>query len=80
MVETPIYKSKTFNEKVYLMKKALASIKRSAKEVARDDASLAPYLLQYDLNNLSREERNLIDDAIGFDYIESLLEGLKNKK
>jgi len=80
MVETPIYKSKTFNEKVYLMKKALASIKRSAKEVARDDASLAPYLLQYDLNNLSREERNLIDDAIGFDYIEALLDGLKNKK
>ena len=79
MVESDVYKKQPFNKKVLWVKTALNQVKREAKAELRNKAELAPYLLQYDFNNLSREERKIIDDVIGIDYINALINGLKEK-
>jgi len=57
----------------------LNAAKIQTKKRLQADTSLAPYLLQYNFNNLSREKRKLINDSIGIDYIDSLIKGLKDK-
>ena len=57
----------------------LNSAKRATKKQLQSDTELAPYLLQYDFNKLSRDKRRIIDDAIGIDYINSIIDGLKDK-
>ena len=79
-VQTRYYNSLSFNQKVFVIKKMLNAAKRETKKRLQADTSLAPYLLQYNFNNLSREKRKLINDSIGIDYINSLIKGLKDKQ
>ena len=79
MVESDVYKKQPFNKKILWVKAALRQVKNEAKKELRNNAELAPYLLQYDYNKLSRDERRVINDVIGIDYINSLIEGLKEK-
>ena len=78
-VQTRYYNSLSFNQKVFVIKKLLNAAKIQTKKRLQADTSLAPYLLQYNFNNLSREKRKLINDSIGIDYIDSLIKGLKDK-
>tara|TARA_S200002703_G_scaffold121653_1_gene107540 strand:+ start:866 stop:3925 length:3060 start_codon:yes stop_codon:yes gene_type:complete len=79
-VQTRYYNSLSFNQKVFVIKNLLNAAKRETKKRLQADTSLAPYLLQYNFNNLSREKRKLINDSIGIDYIDSLIKGLKDKQ
>lgn len=79
-VQTRYYNSLSFNQKVFVIKKMLNAAKIQTKKRLQADTSLAPYLLQYNFNNLSREKRKLINDSIGIDYIDSLIKGLKDKE
>ena len=78
-VKTPYYQSLSFNQKVFVIKQMLNSAKRETKKILQANTELVPYLLQYDFNKLSRDKRRIIDDAIGIDYINSLIDGLKDK-
>ena len=78
-VKTPYYQSLSFNQKVFVVKQMLNAAKRETKKILQTNTELAPYLLQYNFNKLSRDKRRIIDDAIGIDYINSLIDGLKNK-
>lgn len=79
LVETQAYQNLDFNKKVLVVKKALAAAKAEAKKQLQQDASLVPYLLQYKLNQFSRDERRVINDVIGIDYIDSIIQNLKKK-
>lgn len=79
LVETQTYQNLDFNKKVLVVKNALAAAKAEAKKQLQQDASLVPYLLQYKLNQYSRDERRVIDDVIGIDYINSIIQNLKKK-
>ena len=78
-VKTPYYQSLSFNQKVFVIKQMLNSAKRETKKILQANTELVPYLLQYDFNKLSRDKRRIIDDAIGIDYINSIIDGLKDK-
>ena len=78
-VKTPYYQSLSFNQKVFVIKQMLNSAKRETKKILQTNTELVPYLLQYDFNKLSRDKRRIIDDAIGIDYINSIIDGLKDK-
>ena len=58
----------------------LDTAKRATRKELQSKTELAPYLLQYKFNNLSREKRRILNDTIGIDYINSLIDGLKNKE
>jgi hypothetical protein len=78
-VQGRYYNSLSFNQKILVIKKMLNAAKTQTKKQLQENAELAPYLLQYNFNNLSREKRNIINDSIGIDYINSLINGLKQK-
>ena len=78
-VKTPYYQSLSFNQKVFVIKQMLNSAKIETKKILQANTELVPYLLQYDFNKLSRDKRRIIDDAIGIDYINSIIDGLKDK-
>jgi len=79
-VQTPYYKSLSFNQKIFVVKRLLDTAKRATRKELQSKTELAPYLLQYKFNNLSREKRRILNDAIGIDYINSLIDGSKNKE
>jgi len=79
-VQTPYYKSLSFNQKIFVVKRLLDTAKRATRKELQSKTELAPYLLQYKFNNLSREKRRILNDTIGIDYINSLIDGLKDKE
>jgi len=79
LVESPAYQQLDFNKKVIVIKNAISAAKAEAKKQLQQDSSLVPYLLQYKLNQFSRDERRVINDVIGIDYIDTLINNLKKK-
>jgi len=78
-VKTDYYQKQPFSNKILLIKGALKQVKEETKKELQSNAELAPYLLQYEYNNLSRDERRVINDVIGIDYINDLIDGLKKE-
>ena len=79
MVKSKEYQSQSDKIKVLWLKEAIKSARQEAKQTIQNDATLAPYLLQYDYNRINRDERNVIDEVVGIDYINALIEGLKKE-
>ena len=79
MVKSKEYQSQSDKIKVLWLKEAIKSARQEAKQTIQNDATLAPYLLQYYYNRINRDERNVIDEIVGIDYINALIEGLKKE-
>ena len=77
LVETQAYQNLPFNTKVVMIKNALSAAKAEAKKQLQQDVSLVPYLLQYKLNQFSKDERRVINDVIGIDYLNTIINNIK---
>jgi len=80
IVSTPEYQNMTESFKSLIVKKSLEKFKKEAKEEMQKDVSLAPYLVQIKINSLDKDTRKILDDVVGFDYINDLLKELKKVK
>ena len=80
LVETPNYKQLTDSMKSLIVKKYLESAKSSAKQEMQKDTSLAPYLMQLNINSLDKDTRRILNEVVGIDYIDDLLKELKKVK
>lgn len=80
IVSTPEYQNMTDSFKSLIVKKSLEKFKKEAKEEMQKDISLAPYLVQIKINSLDKDTRKVLDDVVGFDYINDLLKELKKVK
>lgn len=80
LVETPEYKQQTDSMKSLIVKKYLESARSSAKQEMQKDTSLAPYLMQLNINALDKDTRRILDEVVGMDYIDNLLKELKKVK
>jgi len=79
LVETDSYKTLPFNTQIIVVKNALAKVKEETKKELQKDSSLIPYILQYKLNQFSKDERRVINDAIGMDYLETIINNVKKE-
>lgn len=80
LVETDSYKSLPFNTQILVVKNALEQVKKESKQELQKDSSLVPFLLQYKLNQFSKDERRIINDTIGMDYLETIINNLKKEQ
>lgn len=80
IVSTPEYQNMSESFKSLIVKRSLEIIKKEAKEEMQKDISLAPYLVQIKINSLDKDTRKVLDDVVGFDYINDLLKELKKVK
>ena len=80
IVSQPEYQALPNSVKSLYVKKYLESARSSAKQEMQKDTSLAPYLLQLNINALDKDTRRILDDVIGMDYLDNLLKEYKKVK
>jgi len=80
IVSQPEYQALPDSFKSLMVKKYLESARSSAKQEMQKDTSLAPYLLQLNINALDKDTRRILNDVIGMDYLDNLLKEFKKVK
>ena len=82
IVKSPQYQNLNNELKVFFVKSYLANAKTKTMESLQKNNDLAPYILKYKIENLSKEKRRAIDSLIGKDYLDEIIKEYidKNKK
>jgi hypothetical protein len=73
LVETDAYKSLPLSLQYYTIKESIKQYKKQTTKQLQSDPSLVPYLMEYQLNNIPKAQRDLIDDMIGKSYLNNLI-------
>jgi hypothetical protein len=73
LVETDAYKSLPLSLQYYTIKESIKQYKKQTTKQLQSDASLVPYLMEYQLSNIPRSQRDVIDDIIGKSYLNNLI-------
>ena len=79
LVDSPYYQSLNEETKVIVLKQTLAKIKKDASEKLKRDTDLAPYLMRYEIEKLSADERRLLDSYLGKEYLDTMIKEFGNK-
>ena len=80
IVSQPEYQALPDSFKSLMVKKYLESARSSVKQEMQKDTSLAPYLLQLNINSLDKDTRKILNDVIGMDYLDNLFKEFKKVK
>ena len=80
LVDSPYYQGLNEETKVIVLKKALADIKKDASQTIKRDTDLAPYLMRYEIEKLSKDERRLLDSYLGKEYLDTMIKEFGGKK
>jgi len=73
LVQTDAYKSLPLSLQYYTIKESIKQFKKQTTKELQSDASLVPYLMEYQLNNIPKSQRAVINDIIGKDYLNNLI-------
>ena len=73
LVETDAYKSLPLSLQYYTIKESIKQYKKQTTKQLQSDPSLVPYLMEYQLNNIPKAKRDVIDDMIGKSYLNDLI-------
>ena len=79
LVDSPYYQGLSEETKVIVLKKALADIKKDASQTIKRDTDLAPYLMRYEIEKLSKDERRLLDSYLGKEYLDTMIKEFGGK-
>jgi len=80
LVDSPYYQGLNEETKVIVLKKALTDIKKDASEKIKRDTDLAPYLMRYEIEKLSKDERRLLDSYLGKEYLDTMIKEFGGKR
>ena len=73
VVESPGYQNLNVNMKRLVLKEFIKGARKDTMEALQKDASLVPYIMEYNVSKISKDQRKIIDDAIGKDYLNQLI-------
>jgi len=79
LVQSPGYLKLTPNVQRLFIKEFLTTAKKNATQTLQKDPSLVPYLMEYQFYNMSVEKRKVINEVLGKDYIDTLLNEFQRK-
>jgi len=79
LVQSPGYLKLTPNVQRLLIKEFLTAAKKNATQTLQKDPTLVPYLMEYQFYNMSVEKRKVINEVLGKDYIDTLLNEFQRK-
>ena len=80
LVDSPYYQSLNEETKVIILKQALSKIKKEASDKIKRDSDLAPYLMRYEIEKLSKDERRVLDSYLGKEYLDTMIKEFGGKK
>jgi len=73
IVEGLGYQNMSVNMKRLFIKEFIKGAREDTMKVLQNDASLVPYLMEYDISKISSDQRKILNDVLGSDYINTLL-------
>ena len=65
---------------VVAIKEYIKDIKKEITAILSADPSLVPYLMEYDLRNLPKDEKRLIEDVLGKEYLNTLIKHFQSQQ
>ena len=80
MVQTPGYTNLTPNAQLMFIKAFLKQAKLETRIELQSDESLIPYLMEYHISNINPIIRKNLDEILGKDYINTLIEEFQSGK
>ena len=73
IVDSAGYQSLGVPMKRLIIKQFISGAKKETMEELQNDASLVPYLVEYNFSNIPKDQLRIIHDAIGKDYLNTML-------
>ena len=73
IVDSAGYQSLSVNMKRLLIFEYIKGAKKETMKELQSDASLVPYLMEYNFSNIPKNQLRIIHDAIGSDYLNTLI-------
>ena len=78
LVEGVGYQNMSINMKRLFIKEFIKGAKEDTMKALQADASLVPYLMEYDISKISSDQRKILNDVLGSGYINTLLKEFQN--
>lgn len=78
-VEQQGYQLLSTNMKRLFINEFIKGAKKDTMATLQNDASLVSYLMEYDINNIPKDQRRILNDILGADYINQLLLNFQKK-
>ena len=78
LVEGVGYQNMSINMKRLFIKEFIKGAKEDTMKILQADASLVPYLMEYDISKIPSAQRKILNDILGADYINTLLKEFQN--
>ncbi len=78
LVEGVGYQNMSVNMKRLFIKEFIKGAKEDTMKVLQADASLVPYLMEYDISKIPSAQRKILNDVLGSDYLNTLLREFQN--
>jgi hypothetical protein len=80
IVQSDAYLNLPPSAQVMAIKEYIKEIKKDITETLSSDESLVPYLMEYDLRNISKDEKRLIEDVLGKEYLDTLIKYFQSQR
>ena len=80
IVQSDAYLNLPPSAQVMAIKDYIKDIKKEIMETLSTDPSLVPYLMEYDLRNISKDEKRLIEDVLGKEYLNTLIKYFQSNR
>ena len=80
IVQSDAYLNLPPSAQVVAIKEYIKDIKKEITEILSADPSLVPYLMEYDLRNLPKDEKRLIEDVLGKEYLNTLIKHFQSQQ
>jgi len=78
LVEGVGYQNMSINMKRLFIKEFIKGAKEDTMKILQADASLVPYLMEYDISKIPSAQRKILNDVLGADYLNTLLREFQN--
>jgi len=73
LVQSPAYLSLNDQTKVMVIKGALTKFKKQASESVKNNSNLVPFLLKYEIEKMSKDQRRLVDSYLGEEFLDTII-------
>ena len=80
IVKLPFFKKLDVPTQNYIIKKQLTKYKKDVSESLRNDSAVLGYVLEYDINKMSKDRRKTIDEYLGKEFLFELINEFQSGK
>ena len=80
IVKLPFFKKLDVPTQNYIIKKQLTKYKKDVSESLRSDSAVLGYVLEYDINKMSKDRRKIIDEYLGKEFLFELINEFQSGK